>query len=578
MRKVYIMKRKGKFQKKSSKVSIGILCISVALVVAISCSAAILLNRSDGMTYIVSNERKEAQSPVSVEPSIPTAATSSLNDKTNRLDLFVPLDISLHGTYVSKTTAVQTNSGISRKTESTLEWEDGSDSKEIMRKHIDLGGGCSREIMVYLGLSSYDHSVVIVSEYIENGITTKTKTFPAFSISTKNQCYIILENDYLAIVDKTEKTEGWYDGYYHLSYDIGANGSSQAFGWGYTERIIIYDIFNDLDEILSVTREMHADPTVEDCTLKTSDGKWTYASGYGSVSSSGSALLSTEQEFCDKANSALSEYFGDAVNVTRTSWENRWYRLLVNQDALPKSTLKIDSTASYGQRTKDDAVVSNIEICFNQKDIDHGELPEESPDVAVVYTQPPATTEPVYWPSYIPKSVDKSQLQNLIDFNLDGFWHSTDGQHVYHIDTKSFSLSPLHYIDLKGSDEVKSGNVVQTSSFGLTLKAGGDRGAKFEVVAANDQLISDEITLLRTEDYIVNRLLGTWSNEDWSFTFKSDGTYHVSRTQGDSYWGCYFVVDDTRIVLTKTVHDCELREYRIDGNALWIDNWDALIH
>lgn len=571
------MKRKGKFQKKSSKKSTGILCISVALVAAISCSAAILWNWSDEVTHIASNERNEAQLPVSAESPNPATTVNSPNMTPNPLDLLEPLNNSFHGTYVSKTTAVQTDSGISRINESTLTWEDGSDSKEIMRKHIDLGGGCSHEITVYLGSQSYNHSVVIVSEYNENDITIKTKTFPAFSISTKNQCYIILEDDYLAIIDKTEKTEGWYDGYYHLSYDIEANGSSEAFGWGYTERIVVYDIFNDLDEILSVTREMYADPTVEDCTLKNSDGKWKYASGYSSVSSADSVLLSTEQEFCDKANSALFEYFGDAVNVTRTSWENRWYRLLINQDALPKSALKIDSTASFGQRTEDDAVVSNINIYFNQKDEDRGELPEEAPDVAVVYTQPPAETEPVYWPSYIPESVDKSQLQNLIDFNLDGFWHSTDSRHVYHINTKYFSLSPLHYIDLEGSDEVKSGNVVQTSSFGLTLKAGGDRGAKFEVVAANDQLISDEITLLRTEDYIVNRLLGTWSNEDWSFTFESDGTYHVSRTQGDSYWGYYFVVDDSRIVLTKTVHDCELREYRIEGNALWIDNWDALI-
>lgn len=571
------MKRKGKFQRKSSKKSISILCISVSLVAAISCSAVILLNRSNEVTHIASNERNEAQLPVSAEPSNPTAAVNSQNTTPNLLDLFVPLNNSFRGTYISKTTAAQTDSGISRTVKSTLEWEDGSDSKEIMRKHIDLGGGCSCEITVYLGSPGYDHSVVIVSEYNENGITTKTKTFPAFSISAKNQCYIILKNDYLAIIDKTEKTEGWYDGYYHLSYDIEANGSSESFGWGYTERIVVYDIFNDLDEILSVTREMYANPAVEKCTLKNSDGKWTYASGYGSVSSPDSVLLSTEQEFCDKANSALFEYFGDAVNVTRTSWENRWYRLLVNQDALPKSALKIDSTASFGQQVEDDAVVSNINIHFNQKEEDRGELPEEAPDVAVVYTESPASTEPVYWPSYIPESVDKSQLQNLIDFNLDGFWHSTDGRHVYHINTQYYSLSPLHYIDLEGSDEVKSGNVVQTSSFGLTLKAGGDRGAKFEVVAANDQLISDEITLLRTEDYVVNRLLGTWSNEDWSFTFESDGTYQVSRTQGDSYWGYYFVVDDSRIVLTKTVHDCKLREYRIEGNKLWIDNWDALI-
>lgn len=569
------MKRKGKFQKESRKRPIGVLCISVALVAAISCGITVFLNQDDGAIHIAPNERTEAQSPVSAELVNPIVNSQSV--QSDLTEFFVPLNTPYHGTYVSKTTKVKTDSGIRRTEESTLKWEDGSDSTEIMRKRISLGDGYSCEIKVYLGSPSYTHSVVISAEYFNDDTRIMARRFPAFSISTQNQCYIILENDYLALISKTEKTEGWYDGYYHLSYDLGANGLSQAYGWGYTESIVVYDISNDLNEILSVTREMYADPAVEKCTLENSVGKWIYASGYSSFSSTDSVILSTEQEFCDKANGALSEYFGDAVNVTRTSWENRWYRLLVNQDDLPQDALKIDSSASFGQRAEDDTVVSNIDIYFNQKDEDHGELPEEAPDVAIVYTQPTEATEPIYWPLYIPASVDKSQLQNLSDFNIDGFWHSADGRYVYHINTKYYSLSPLHYIDLEGSDEVKNGNVVQTSSFGITLKAREDRGAKFEVVAANDQLISDEITLLRTEDYIANRLLGTWGNESRSFTFKSDGTYEVSRTQGDSYWGYYFVVDDSKIVLTKTVHDCELREYRIDGNKLWIDNWDALI-
>ena len=135
---IWSMKRKGKFQKKSSNKSIGILCISVALVAAISYSAAILLNRSNEVTHIASNERNEAQLPVSAEPSNPTATVNSQNMTPILLDLFVPLNNTFHGTYVSKTTATQTGSGISRTVKSTLEWEDGSDSKEIMRKHIDF--------------------------------------------------------------------------------------------------------------------------------------------------------------------------------------------------------------------------------------------------------------------------------------------------------------------------------------------------------------------------------------------------------------------------------------------------------
>lgn len=569
------MKRKGKFQKKSKAKSIIALCACSSLFAALSCGAMFILNHSGKETNIASNELAETQQLISSAPTDQSATVDSPSPSSGLLDLFVPFNSSIHGTFVSKTTTKQTGSGNSRTADSSLRWDDGSDSKEVMKKRIDLEDGSSCEITVYLGSQSHKHSVVIVSEYIKDGMPIKTKIIPVFSISAKNQCYVVAENDYLAVIGKTEKTEGWYDGYYYLSYDIGANGSSQSFGWSYADSIVVYDISNDLSEILSVSRELYDNPLVEKSTLQYGKEKWIYASGFGSVSSDNTTLLSTEQEFCDKANSFLYSYFDDAVYITRTSWETRWYRLIVDKNRLPQDTLKIDSSASYGQLIEGETTVSDIDILLNQRDEPHEELPEEAPDVAVVYTQP---TEPVSWPTYIPKSVDKSQLQNLNDFQLDGFWHSADDRYVIHLNTmNAFGINrPLHYVDLNGADAVKAGNVVQTSSFGLTLKANEVAGIKMEVVAANGQLISDEITLLRTEDYVSARLAGTWSNQYWSFSFEQDGTYKAKRTSGDSYWGYYFVIDGSRIVLTENAHDCELCDYRIEGNTLWLDDWGEL--
>lgn len=131
-------------------------------------------------------------------------------------------------------------------------------------------------------------------------------------------------------------------------------------------------------------------------------------------------------------------------------------------------------------------------------------------------------------------------------------------------------------MDLNGSDDVKAGKVIQTSSYSINLKANEDRGAQFEVFAVDKQLMSDEITLVRTDDYTTGRILGTWQNEDWSYTFASDGTYSVDRARGDSYWGYYFVIDESRIVMSEHASESKLRNYRIDESGLWIDNMNVL--
>lgn len=182
-------------------------------------------------------------------------------------------------------------------------------------------------------------------------------------------------------------------------------------------------------------------------------------------------------------------------------------------------------------------------------------------------------------PTNIPQSINQYDLRELTSFNLNGFWYSTDGQYVYQIFTSEYDsglTNMLHYVDLNGSDDVKAGKVIQTSSYSINLKANEDRGAQFEVFAVDKQLMSDEITLVRTDDYTTGRILGTWKNEDWAYTFERDGTYSVDRARGDSYWGYYFIIDESRIVMSEHASESKLRNYRIDENGLWIDNINVL--
>lgn len=180
-------------------------------------------------------------------------------------------------------------------------------------------------------------------------------------------------------------------------------------------------------------------------------------------------------------------------------------------------------------------------------------------------------------PTSIPVKIDPSELQNLADFDLDGFWRSTDNRYVYHIyaGDSPIAYNTLCYIDLSRMDKVKFGQVNQTSSYSINLSANEDSGARFEVFAVDNQLKSDEITLVRANDYV--RFVGTWKNDTWSYRFDADGKYYVTRARGDSFWGYYFVLDNSRIVMTENASDCELREYKIEGDSLWIDNMNVLI-
>lgn len=132
-------------------------------------------------------------------------------------------------------------------------------------------------------------------------------------------------------------------------------------------------------------------------------------------------------------------------------------------------------------------------------------------------------------------------------------------------------MGNMYFVDMKSGKEAKHGQVKQKSSYSVILKAMQDNVFSPEVFAVGNQLKSDEITLTRVNDSIVNKLIGTWSNDKVTYTFEEEGTYNV-KTSNDSYYGFYFVQDENNIVLGKYVRDLKMATYSISGNTLTIND------
>ena len=180
------------------------------------------------------------------------------------------------------------------------------------------------------------------------------------------------------------------------------------------------------------------------------------------------------------------------------------------------------------------------------------EFIEEVDDTPIEYVQ---ETEPV-------------QTPEVNNFNIDGFWHSTDYKYVYHIYTRTpdNGFGTLYYANLEGAAEAKHGTVQQTSSSSMMLKAMEDNGFSPEVHISGNQLVSDEITLVKADAWIASSLIGIWSDGDKTYTFDSDGTYEV-KTSDDWYWGRYFIIDENQIVLGEHLEDLRVYDYSLEGNS-----------
>lgn len=412
-----------------------------------------------------------------------------------------------------------------------------------------------------------NHGIFLNADYIldKNNPSSGSHTVTLTTAVAKECCniivdYAIVRNDYFACVELSEEKNIADDDLI------------------YSEKISVYKLTgHSLDELYTISRELESNTNeLKNFEIK-SDSEWIiYAAGYQSYTADGAEFVSTQQEFCNRANEFLKNSSLDCIVLNKTSWNNRWFGTSIDESGINDNMVKLDFSFSEPTVDENGDEVTDIVIKLNgeKQQFAQGEKLDEIEDYPVTYGQntETITDEPIVMPENIPKSIDVNELQDLSYFSIDGFWHSSDYRYVYHIYTQhpDKGFGTFYFADLESGSKAKHGQVKQTSSYSAILKAMEDNEFSPEVYASNNQLISDDVTLVKADDWIASSLIGIWSDDSKTYTFDSDGTYEV-KTSDDWYWGRYFIIDENQIVLGEHLDDLKVYNYILEENSLTLN-------
>lgn len=395
------------------------------------------------------------------------------------------------------------------------------------------------------------------------GLTTSVSTPRTKNCRYESINYAIVEDNYFACVELSEQED-------IINDDL-----------IYKEVITVYKLTDSsYENMYTITRKLKYDMDMNETKEFNiqSDSEWiVYAAGYESYTAEGAECVPTQQEFCNKANELLKNSSLDCIILNKTSWNNRWFGTSIDESGINDSMVKIDFSSSDPTVDENGDEVTDIVIKVNteKQQLEEDEKLEEIEDYPVTYGQntETMTQDPIVMPENLPQSIDVNNLQDLRYFNIDGFWHSSDYKYVYHIYTQhpDNGFGTFYFADLEGHSKAKHGQVKQTSSYSVILKAMESNEFSPEVYASNNQLVSDEITLIKADDWIASSLIGIWSDDSKTYTFDSDGTYEV-KTSDDWYWGKYFIIDENQIVLGEHLDDLRVYNYTLEGNSFILDD------
>lgn len=443
--------------------------------------------------------------------------------------------------------------------------DDSANGGAIFYKIVDTENSPDNFVCAYISDDYQEDTVqLVINHYEDYKAQSGGISFPLIWERGGSRCYVAVVNELLVCVTMGEDTP------------LTADSTEEQ---DYQEEITVYDMASDFDssdKLFSISRDLSY-RNREFKTFIIEDGKESqkirYSSGYDYYNPTEDELVTTQQEFCDRANQLLGEYSIDFISLDKTSWNNRWFGMSIDESSLGTDMVKVDFSLSDSGTDENGDEIQNLEIDINKEKEEPSEPREAVNDTPVDYgldaepadeEEKPAETIP----ADLPDSVDANGLQNISSFNIDGFWHSDDFKYVYHIYTKNpdNGFGTLYYADLEGEAEAKHGTVKQTSSYSVILKAMEDDGFSPEVYACNNQLVSDEITLIKAEDWIASTLPGTWSDDRKTYTFDNDGTYEV-KTSDDWYWGQYFIINENQIVLGERLDALKVYDFSLEGNS-----------
>lgn len=451
-------------------------------------------------------------------------------------------------------------------------YEEGAKGGVIFYKIVETEAYPHGLICLYLendenGIVSETVKLDFIHNYTADMHASYTRTLT--SPTKKNRCYAIFKDNYLVNIEVSEHTQDTVmdeDGLY------------------YEESITVYDINENMNEVFAITREFDLDGQREtrNCQIKSDDEWIIYAYGYGKYEAEQAHFVTTQQEFCDKTNILLHDIGLTEISIINSSWNTRAEGISFQEEDFSNQMVKIDYETSDAVIDSNGDEVTNIIMTVNSEEelfASTGNIEEVDDNPTYYGDQTEEIEETVAaLPSNIPANVDSSTLQELTEFNIDGYWYSTDYKYVYHIYTQTpdNGFGTLYFANLEGQKEPKHGQVKQTSAYSVILKAMESNEFSPEVFASNNQLVSEEITLIRVPDSTVYNLRGYWSDGVVTYSFDSDGNYHV-KDEDESYWGFYFIINENTIVMNRGGRDGRLKsyKYKIDGNELTL--YDSLV-
>ena len=199
-----------------------------------------------------------------------------------------------------------------------------------------------------------DNGIFLCAEYLYNRDEAVTNTYTVTLSETQEnkRCYAIVEDGYLTGISITEEKDDVLD---KLRYD---------------EKISTYKCTdNGLENLYTIERKLELGDVSElrEFKIKSKSEVLVYASGYGSYTYEGAEYISTQKEFCVKANQLLKDSSIDCIKMNKTSWSNRWFGMDIDESGMGKNMVKLDY--SYSEPVVDETgdEVTDITIDINKE-------------------------------------------------------------------------------------------------------------------------------------------------------------------------------------------------------------------
>ena len=219
----------------------------------------------------------------------------------------------------------------------------------VLYKNLTSEGETEGQVCIYLSDSEYN-GIALVEQYIYNmdGSGTGTGVNLLARPKTKNNCYVRVGSNYFICVEQEEEK------------DVTGNLT-------YTENITAYKLARrNSKSIYTISRKMtFGTSLLKEYKIQTESDYIIYAEGYTSYTADGAQFVSTEQEFCDKANTLISNMAGDDIRIVEASWDNRWNSVSIDESQNKDDVVKVSMSSSEPYIDENGDEIKDIVIRVN---------------------------------------------------------------------------------------------------------------------------------------------------------------------------------------------------------------------